>query len=62
MWFVPICPKCLSSDLKRSRIRNGYEWLLAPFMVRYRCRLCGWRSLKMRLVGETCGDVERQRS
>jgi len=50
MWFVYVCPKCLSSDLRRSRIRNGFEWMLSLLMVSCRCRLCGWRCLKFRFV------------
>ena len=50
MLFVLMCPKCGSSDLRRSRTRHLGEWLVAVFAAPYRCRLCDHRELVMRFA------------
>lgn len=44
------CSKCRSTDLRRSRIRNVVEWVVAPLIVAYRCKLCDWREFKFRMI------------
>jgi len=45
---VPHCPKCHSTNLRRSRTRNRWErWRKEVTGKRpYRCRACQWRGWK----------------
>ena len=37
-------------NLRRSRIRNVFEWLVAFVLIPYRCRLCDFREMKIRFM------------
>ena len=60
MLFVLMCPKCGSSDLRRSRTRHLGEWLVAVFAAPYRCRLCDHRELVMRFAAPSVGESMEQ--
>ena len=60
MLFVLTCPKCGSSDLRRSRTRHLGEWLVAVFAAPYRCRLCDHRELVMRFAAPNVAESLEQ--
>lgn len=50
MMWANVCEKCQSYELRPSRLRNVFEWLVFFAVVPYRCRLCDRRQKKFRGV------------
>lgn len=50
MMSANTCARCGALNLRRSRIRNVFEWLVAFVLIPYRCRLCDFRELKIRFM------------
>ena len=58
-----VCPKCNWTCARRSRRRNGLDWLLALFLLRpFRCRSCQRRYYRLPLfAAETLSAAQRPR-
>jgi len=50
MMWANVCERCQSYELRPSRIRNVFEWLVSFAILPYRCRVCDRRQRKFRGV------------
>ena len=44
-----LCDKC-DARLRRSRLRNAFEYVISPLLVPFRCRECDRRQFKFRFL------------
>ena len=50
MLTLNVCDKCGSPNLRKSRIRSLFGWIISFAIVPWRCRICDHRQMKFKFV------------